>query len=311
MLRVNHHAARASHWLRALCRAIASWLLMPAMATMAVGCAINAQDPALFEAGGEVATTGPAPLVADGDSILFVGNSYMGNKGGVYNYLARAMAAADPPLRLVPSSRIFYGQGLQSMCTDRVRRMIINGGFAAVVITSGDGETMRRFDKTIREHGAATVVYMTWSGRHPGNGATIEDYRQWTARSVQVMREMECDTGAVVVPLAVIYYDLTVRPPRDGLRVDYLWEPANIHQNELGTVVNSWALYAVLTGRSPIGIDYDSQPHVVGDRLSENPDIVFDVPLRRALQERVLDVVRQWQSGKTEFDLIETAFDRP
>jgi hypothetical protein len=51
-----------------------------------------------------------------------------------------------------------------------------------------------------------------------------------------------------------------------------------------------------------VGLDYDAPPHVVGDRLNNNPQIAFNEPLRRAIQARVLKIVKQWQEGKTEFD---------
>jgi hypothetical protein len=242
-----------------------------------------------------------APLRSAG-SLYFVGNSYMGNCGGINNYFRKALASAEPPLTCRAIAKIYYGQPLRAMFTPQVQRKIASGNYDTIVITSGDLETMKKFDTLIRQSGAKTVVYMTWAGRHPGNGVDAEAYRDATARSVRAMRQMEKDTGATIFPLAVIYHDLTTRPAREGLRVDYLWEPGNIHQNELGMVVNSWAIYSVLTGKPPRGLDYDMGTWVVGDKLRNNPDTALDADLRRRLQDRVWEVVRQWRAGETEFD---------
>ncbi len=271
-------------------------------------CSCSQAPERLSPAAGRAALA-PAPdaqeagrALANGDALYFVGNSYMGNRSGVYAYLRKAASVADPPMTIRTKASIFWGKGLQAMNTPEVRDAIESGKCGRVVITSGDLATMKEFDSLIRENGLQTVVFMTWAGRHPGHQATPEEYREATARSVETMRQMEAETGAVVVPIAVVYYDLTVRPAREGLREDYLWDPANIHQNELGIVVNSWVLYSVLAGKSPVGLDYDLPPHVVGTKLVNNPDIVFDEALRRELQERVWKIVQQWQAGETEFD---------
>ena len=84
---------------------------------------------------------------------------------------------------------------------------------------------------------------------------------------------MERETGATIVSSAVAFHALTVRPPEGMPRIDYLWKPRNIHQNEIGTMINAWMLYAMLTGNSPVGVNFDMPPYVVGQKLKGNPDI--------------------------------------
>lgn len=253
----------------------------------------------------------PPPAIADGNALLFIGNSYMGNYGGVNNLLQRQLASASPALKITTKSDIYYGQPLSAMFTPQAQELIQSKRFDPVIITSGTIEAMKQFDAVIRASGARTFVYQTWAGSHPGNRATMEAYRASTAADVRLMRQMERETRAVVVPVAVIYHDLISRPPREGLREDYLWKPANIHQNFLGTAVNAWSLYAVLTGRSPVGVDLDytaNLPNWMPPTLA--PDdlaLARDAELRRAVQERVWKVVQQWRSGTTEFDDLKTA----
>lgn len=241
------------------------------------------------------------PLIADGERMLFIGNSYTANEGGVQTYLQRAVAKADE-WRIAVDKRIYYGKPLRDMLTDDVRRAIASDRYDTVVFTSGRFETMQQFHGLVREAGKNPVVFMTWEGSHPGNRATVERYTAATKRAVESMRRMERETSATIVPVAVVYHDLTLRPPREGLRVDYLWRPGNIHQNELGTLVNAWTMYAVLTGRSPVGVDFDVAPWVVGEKLKANPDIPLDTELRRALQRRVETVVRDWRRGKCHLE---------
>lgn len=246
------------------------------------------------------------PLIAEESSLLFIGNSYMANYGGVNNLLQRQLAYASPSLKITTQSEIIYGRPLREMFTPQAEELIQTKKFDPVVITSGDLGTMKKFNVLIRANGGRTVVYMTWAGLHPGNNATMDAYRASTAADVKTMRQMERDTGALIVPVAVVYHDLISRPPREGLREDYLWRPADIHQNFLGTAVNAWTLYAALTGRSPVDVDLDytaNLPDWLPARLAaDDLELARDAELGRAVRERVWKIVRQWQSGTTEFD---------
>ena len=233
--------------------------------------------------------------------MLFVGNSYTANEGGVYNYLAKALSAADGPT-IRTDKRIYYGKPLRAMFTDDVQAAIRSGDFDTVVITSGDLPTMNQFHKLIHRHRQQTVVFMTWAGRHPGNRATMKSYTEATKRSVAEMRTMEKDTGATIVPAAVAYHDLTIRPPHAMPRIDYLWIKGNIHQNELGTMVNAWMFYTMLTGKSPVGVDFDVPPFVVDGVMKKTPEVKITPELRRELQQRVWKIAQAWRSGKSHLD---------
>lgn len=243
----------------------------------------------------------PTPLVDDGDKLLFIGNSYTANEGGVYSYLAKALKqSGDATISF--DRKIYYGKPLQAMWTDEVRAAIASKQFDTVVITSGSLDVMKQFDAAIKAAGAKTVVFMTWSGQHPGNRATVSQYTQMTRESVSQMRQMEKETGAIIVPAAVAYHSLTLDPPGKPPRVDYLWRANNIHQNELGTMVNAWMFYAVLTGKSPVGLDFDMPPHVVGEVLSQDSELRLSPQLRKALQERVWQVTQHWRSGQSHLE---------
>jgi hypothetical protein len=255
---------------------------------------------------GAYAAENPAPILRDQSSLLFIGNSYMGIYGGVNEVLQKMLAGAAAPLRITTQSDIYYGKPLTAMFTDKAQDLITSKKFDPVIITSGSLDVMKQFDALIRAQGSRTVVYMTWSGSHPGNKSTMENYHAVTAADAKTMRQMERETNAVIVPVGVVYYDLIRKPPRAGLREDYLWRKADIHQDFLGTAVNAWTLSAVLTGRSPVGLDFDytaNLPDWLVPKLEpDDLKLARDASLRRALQERVWQIVQQWKSGTTEFD---------
>jgi hypothetical protein len=238
--------------------------------------------------------------IKNGDRLLFIGNSFMANDGGVFNYLAAALQKNRVSINV--DKQINYGKPLREMMKPEVRSAIEAGDADAVVITSGQLDIMKRFDGGIRQAGMKTVVFMTWELRHPGNRATTSQYTDATRKAVQEMRRMERDTGAMIVPAAVAFHSLTTRPPEGMPRIDYLWKPRNIHQNELGTMVNAWMLYSVLTGNSPVGVNFDMPPYVVGQKVKSEPDIRLTRDLRTALQERVWEVAQAWKAGKSHLE---------
>ena len=240
------------------------------------------------------------PMVKDGERMLFVGNSFMANEGGVQNYLAKALRKKQ--IEITTDDSIHYGKPLRAMLQPAVASKIAASNVDSVVITSGDPLSMKHFaDRTKREE-KKLFVFMSWSPTHPGNRATEKQYTDATRSTVREMRAFERQTGAVIIPTAVVFHDLTVRPPEGVPRVDYLWRVANIHQNELGTMVNAWMHYAILTGQSPVGVNFDMPPYVVGQRLQKTPELRLTRELRLELQHRVWSVAQAWRSGKCHLE---------
>ena len=271
------------------------------MITLSLLAGLIAAEPVRAQDASAIRDSAWDPVIADGERMLFIGNSYMANEGGVFNYLQKALQQHDD-FSIEVDKHIYYGQPLRRMLTDDVRSSIASDRFDTVVFTSERLETMKEFEELVRGSGKKSVVFVTWEGRHPGHNATEEEYTEATRRTVQAMRQMEKETGATTVPVAVAYHDLTLRPPMDVPRVDYLWMADNIHQNELGTLVNMWMLYAILTGKSPVGIDIDMPPHIEGETLQDDSQVRATPEMRKALQERVWKIAQQWKAGETHLD---------
>lgn len=250
---------------------------------------------------GRSRTSRPTAGIRDGETFLFIGNSFMANEGGVFSYFAKAVKTADN-ISVDFDKHINYGRPLSAMLKPEVGRSIASQKFDTIVFTSGQLSSMRKFIGDIDKAGKRAVVFMTWELRHPGNRATEAQYTAATRKTVGLMRRLQQESDVVVIPAVVVYHDLTLRPPSEMPRPDYLWHEANIHQNELGTLVNAWTVYAVLAGKSPVGLDLDVSPYVVAGKLKSMPDFVMTADVRSALQARVGEVVQAWKSGRTHLE---------
>lgn len=229
--------------------------------------------------------TDPAwpPLVKQDDRMFFVGNSFTAAQGGLPGHLRHVARHASPALRLETHARIFPGTPLGKMYVDEVVKEIKSKRNAVVVATSGEEADRKRFRELITESGAKMVVHLTW-GRNPTiNNQGLAGFREQTRRIVESGLALEKETGVAVVPCGLIYWDLIADPPLPGLRQDFVFVYEDIHQNSLGTLANVWAHYAVLTGRSPVGLP------------TWEP---YDQRLVQAVQERVWQVVRDWKERK-------------
>ncbi len=240
------------------------------------------------------------PVIHDGDHLLFVGNDFMANEGGLYNYLEIALRKRG--IEITHESEIAVGRSLSEMVTSKVGDAMMNAEVDVIVITSGELKVMKQFATKLKDTGKRLVVFMTWEEKHPGNRASLAQYTAATRNAVRAMREFEKETGATIIPAAVLYHDLTVRPPDGMPRIDYLWRKGDIHQNALGTMASALLMSALLTGASPAGLNFDFPPHIVGQNFQDEPDLRFTRELRETLQYRAWAVAQGWAKGKTHLE---------
>ncbi len=219
-----------------------------------------------------------------GMSLYYVGNSFIGTEGGLENHFPRLLTEIEPSIEIETSSDIFWGRGLSHMHTEKVRKKIGSGENEIVLVTSGPVEWLDKFRQDIDAVGSSMFVHMTW-GRNPTiNDGGIHAFYEQTVKIAQGMKKFETDTGVDVIPCGLIFYDLIVDPPEiKGLREDWVFMVENIHQNHLGTMVNAAAHYAVLTGKSPVGLPmWDPYP----------PQLV------EAIQQRTWQIVQAWKADR-------------
>jgi hypothetical protein len=240
------------------------------------------------------------PIINDGDHVLFIGNHFMANEGGVYNYLETALQKRG--IEITVQSEIAAGKSLDEMVTREVGAAMMSPDVDVVVITSGELKVMKQFATKLKDSGKRLVVFMTWEEKHPGYRATIPRYTTATRNAVRTMRELEKETGATIIPTAVLYHDLTVNPPEGMARIDYLWRKGDVHQNAIGTMAGALMMVATLTGQSPAGLNFDFPPYIVGQQLQDEPDMRMTRELREALQYRAWSIAQAWAKGKSHLE---------
>jgi len=226
-------------------------------------------------------------VIGDGQSLYYVGNSFIGTEGGLDNHFRRMLAITTPPWQLRNRCDIFWGQPLDRMATNAVMRQIAEGKHDLVVVTSGNVEVLNRFKTAIDAADSKMAVHMTW-GRNPTiNQGGVAAFREQTIQIVDSMKAFEKANGVPVVPCGLVFYDLVTDPPKiPGLRTDFVFMPENIHQGQLGSFVNLATHYAMLCGRSPVGL-----PHW-------DP---YPPELTQAVTERAWQIVQDWKSDRITF----------
>ena len=89
------------------------------------------------------------PVIRDGDHLLFVGNSFMANEGGVYNYLQAALRKRG--IDITHESKIAFGKPLSEMVTREVGDAMMKPDVDVVVITSGNINVMKQFATKLKK----------------------------------------------------------------------------------------------------------------------------------------------------------------
>jgi hypothetical protein len=209
-------------------------------------------------------------------NVLFVGNSFTA-RNDLPGLIAGLAAAAGASLshRLVSaggaSLRMHWNKGEASTA-------IRQGGFDYVVLQEQSTlpiknaarfhENVRLFDAAIKAAGSTTALYMTWARSHaPEAQQALTDAYQSIGR----------ETGAAVVPVGTAWqrflakHDAPVLHDADGS-----------HPTPAGSYLAACVFFAVLWGRSPVG---------VGDGIGDGARGPSPAETKR-LQQAAWDAVR-------------------
>jgi hypothetical protein len=212
----------------AMSRSPQVWLVIIAVLYVAV--------PAYSQASGSRPSSPPL-------RVLFIGNSYT-----YYNNmtaLVAAFASADLESRPVDSqSQVVGGASLESLWgLSKTRQMIDAGGWDFVVLQEQSSlpiespERMlkfgRRFDSRIKNVGAKTVLFVTWSRR--GQQGT----QQWIDSAYA---KLTASTGAIVAPVGPAWRIALAGDPKMPL-----YDLDGHHPSILGSYIAACTFYLVLT----------------------------------------------------------------
>ena len=246
----------------------------------------------------------------------------MGAYGGLNNYLELVVNASPNPVQLntVPARSSnggwYWGMGLGQM-TSALDRIENEGDYSTCIFLDGPMETMREFADRLFVACDHVVLFADAGGHNPVSLGKV--HYSNTAITLNNARLMQKEyPNLIVVPMAYLFYDLTVNPVVSVPRLDYLYGDDNIHQNGLGTLINAYGLYSTLSSRSPLGLSFDfDQPATTNHSFIDGDDILighsfpsdtpkdrmnFDEPVQQLFQQRVIDLLIVWNQKNTLFD---------
>jgi hypothetical protein len=194
--------------------------------------------------------------------ILFIGNSFT-QRNNVPNLLADLAAARGITVEheLVSAG----GASLRRHWNgEKAKAAIETGGYDYVVLQEQStlpvknatrmAENVREFDAHIREHGAKTVLYMTWARR-----GTPEAQQAITAAYESIGKEL----GAIVVPVGRAWQAFLAKHDEPEL-----YDRDGSHPTLAGSYLAACVFLARLLGENPVGIESDLKGLGPDDRLA-------------------------------------------
>jgi hypothetical protein len=238
--------------------AVLIWLVAAGYVVTACGAASTERafspTPASFPA-----------LVADGDAVFFVGNSFFGGGGRpLPEWVAALGEATSPPVHLVTGSDIVFGNlplaafleheaTRDALGSHKYRVFVLQGEeFEPVDRKTAFHQAVRDFNKAVVAAGGRTVLFMTWEFH----------FRPFIDALAASYDEIGAELGIPVIPVGLIYKDCDRRPYRNAapywLTASAEKPAGDLHQNEKGTAVNTYATFATLTGLDPKGAAFEA-----------------------------------------------------
>jgi hypothetical protein len=205
-----------------------------------------------------VARHAPYPaLVKDGDSVYFVGNSFFGwHDRPLPEWFASLGLVMSPPIQINVGSDIVFGNTtLAGFLHHPKTREALGSRKYQVYVLQGEElepvdhkqafhQAVREFNKAIVEAGGRTVLFMTWEFR----------WRKFISELASSYDEIGRELNIPVIPVGLIYWDCNQKPY--GNAHPYWLTGGDLHQNEQGTAVNTYATFAMLTGINPQGKNF-------------------------------------------------------
>jgi hypothetical protein len=198
------------------------------------------------------------------DQLLIYGNSLTTYNVGVDEHLKSLAASADPPLTFEVSKVIEQGVPLATILDHRGTTAIQEGTWDIVVLQSSPSklirkeeffETVRTFDKAIKDVGAQTVLFMSWERKD--HSVTINEISQ-------AIDQIASELGIKVAPVGLAWQrSIQERPDLE------LYDFDGLHPNATGTYLSACVIYATIFDRSPVGIDYQPFDLFAGNNLME------------------------------------------
>lgn len=213
-------------------------------------------------------------LVHDGDAVFFVGNSFFDFEGRrLAEWTAALGATVSPPIHIKVGSDILPGDTPLAgfLAHPAVQEALASRKYRVFVLQGQDGEavdnkqdffqSVRAFHRAIEAAGAKTVLFMTWD--FPS--------RHFLKRLADSYDEIGKELDIPVIPVGLIYDDCAQTHPLPHGRFWLTATPAepggDQHENVMGSAVNTYATFAMLTGMNPRGTNFVAPGNTNSDAL--------------------------------------------
>lgn len=223
-------------------------------------------------------------ILAEGQKILFVGNSKVGSEGGLQNHFRRTLERMEKPLTVQTDWVAMYDKSsVAEMLTDDLKKRIEEGDDDIVVVQSGAIHDLEIFAELIKKSGKKMVVFGIWADNPFRGGNSFEGFTREVSQQYSQLKAFEASHDIPVAPCGLAFQNLLSQKPTPLLRDDFLFTPEGSVQNDLGTLVNVAMLYTVMTGRTPVGLP-------MWDPFSKK--------LINEIQSQVYDVYKSWRKDE-------------
>ncbi len=218
----------------------------------------------------------PAPVpLRDGDSVFFVGNSFFGwQDRSLPDWVAALGRALSPPVRIGTGSDIVFGNHPLAEFVDHAatRAALASRRYQVFVLQGEELEavdhkarfhqSVRDFNRAVVAAGGRTVLFMTWDF----------PWRSFIDKVAASYDEIGRELGIPVIPVGLIYRDCGCRPYAPGMPPHWLIADAqhplgDLHPNEMGAAINTYATFGMLTGIDPAGRNFVAHGNSNDDRL--------------------------------------------
>jgi hypothetical protein len=213
-------------------------------------------------------------LVDDGDAVFFVGNSFFAWQGRLLPEWVSALGrAVSPPFHIQTGADIVFGNTPLSgfLLHEKTREALRSRKYKVFVLQGEEFEpvdhradfhrAVRDFNRAITAAGGRTVLFMTWQF----------SWRKFIERLAASYDEIGRELNIPVIPVGLIYADSEhAVPPNQTpfwLTADSEHPQGALHENEMGNAVNTYATFAMLTGRNPFGTNFEASGNTNGREL--------------------------------------------
>jgi hypothetical protein len=200
--------------------------------------------------------------IADGDAVFFVGNSYFNAYDRrLPEWVSAVGGAVEPPIAIrtgafnMPGSMhlswFLQQQGVRDALASRAYKVYVIQGDEYEPVDDPDGfkDAVREFKQRIEAAGGTMMLFMTWNLKP---GTDFYDALNTT------FEEIHSELDVPIIPAGQIYDDCE-RDPFAGYTAGSSWLTyEDLHQNEIGSAVNAYATFAMLTGTDPDAVQFDA-----------------------------------------------------